>query len=452
MKKKSYKKGFTLIELLAVIIILGVIMIIAIPSITSYINKSRKNTYVTSVKELVSGATVIVNSGDLNIYDPDTTYYIPGSCVATETGGTKSPYAEWDKMYIAVTYTGSGFDYYWTSTDKSKMGIQLAYNNSITPSCIKPNMDGNSISTNIGIGNRSKIMVFEDEGEHRCESATVFQATTHVPDKVDCNYEIPEVTPVEQTTTTDGLTWIYKEFKINFSKLTGNDCDDVNGTVTCMGATIKVENTSEEDVIKSYEATFTIPNGATINTQYDSNAADVSINGSTLKIIGNPHQSPYRYLQPHDDDEYSFKFSYSSGTNFKLSNGQIKYDILNSDHQGGESTGDPEHISSTIQKLKVELDRTTIFDSAGYHQAQYDLKITNLTDESITDWSVVFDMPPEIVNFRVSSPLQLSNNNNRYILSTATWQTIHTIGPRETIGPYQVQFSMTDTNAIPTIS
>ena len=76
----------------------------------------------------------------------------------------------------------------------------------------------------------------------------------------------------------------------------------------------------------------------------------------------------------------------------------------------------------------------------------------NLTDESITDWSVVFDMPPEIVNFRVSSPLQLSNNNNRYILSTATWQTIHTIGPRETIGPYQVQSSMTDTNAIPTIS
>ena len=34
------KKGFTLIELLAVIIILGILMIITIPSVTKYINDS----------------------------------------------------------------------------------------------------------------------------------------------------------------------------------------------------------------------------------------------------------------------------------------------------------------------------------------------------------------------------------------------------------------------------
>ena len=39
--KKTNKKGFTLIELLAVIIILGVLMIIAIPSVTQYISNSR---------------------------------------------------------------------------------------------------------------------------------------------------------------------------------------------------------------------------------------------------------------------------------------------------------------------------------------------------------------------------------------------------------------------------
>ena len=39
--KKMNRKGFTLIELLAVLVILAVIMTIAIPSVTSSIERSR---------------------------------------------------------------------------------------------------------------------------------------------------------------------------------------------------------------------------------------------------------------------------------------------------------------------------------------------------------------------------------------------------------------------------
>lgn len=54
--KKLNNKGFTLIELLAVIVILGVIMLIAIPSVSKIIANSRENTYKSSAQTLISGA------------------------------------------------------------------------------------------------------------------------------------------------------------------------------------------------------------------------------------------------------------------------------------------------------------------------------------------------------------------------------------------------------------
>lgn len=54
--KKLNKKGFTLVELLAVIVILGVIMLIAIPSVGTIIKNSRENSFVSSGKMYISTA------------------------------------------------------------------------------------------------------------------------------------------------------------------------------------------------------------------------------------------------------------------------------------------------------------------------------------------------------------------------------------------------------------
>ena len=159
------KKGFTLIELLAVIIILGILMIIAIPSVTSYISDSRKSAYVDTAKEIVGGVRNIVNNGNLGMYDTNTTYYIPISCVITENG-VKSPYGEFTKAYIGVIYDGNGYDYYWISNDDAGQGIK-----NITPldeldielieSDIKDEDIINIVETT-GIKEKEFILILED--------------------------------------------------------------------------------------------------------------------------------------------------------------------------------------------------------------------------------------------------------------------------------------------------
>ncbi len=172
------KKGFTLIELLAVIIILGVLMIIAIPAVTEYISSSRKSAYITTATRYIDGVRNKVNAAEIPVYDIETTYYIPGSCVSMEKGG-KSPYGDWREYYVVVTYDGTGYDYYWTSRDETNTGIYLTYQDLLDVDRIENNVT--SISTNIGVGDREKILLLKDS----CSINDVEEliATSSIPEK-----------------------------------------------------------------------------------------------------------------------------------------------------------------------------------------------------------------------------------------------------------------------------
>ncbi len=82
LKRKLDNGGFSLIELLAVIVIMGILMIVAIPAMTRYIDNSRKDTYVNIGLSFIKAARYAVlqdeytcggnSSGALG----DGTYYI----------------------------------------------------------------------------------------------------------------------------------------------------------------------------------------------------------------------------------------------------------------------------------------------------------------------------------------------------------------------------------------
>ena len=126
--KKLNKKGFTLIELLAVIVILAVVLGIAIPAVSQYITKSRKNGYKDNLIQFIDAARKGATLGDEYSYPIDTNdaTVVPFRVlsIAIEKGGVNSSYdLPWklDNSYVIIVNTGSAdspkYDYYVTASD-----------------------------------------------------------------------------------------------------------------------------------------------------------------------------------------------------------------------------------------------------------------------------------------------------------------------------------------------
>ena len=128
MRKNS--KGFTLIELLAVIVILGLLMAIAIPSVTKYITESRKKTLTNTMSNYATALTNQVNDMEYTFTETNTIYAVPIECVALERGGT-NPFGEWLNAnssywaYVLVQYDDATASYTYGFTFKDSAGYGL---------------------------------------------------------------------------------------------------------------------------------------------------------------------------------------------------------------------------------------------------------------------------------------------------------------------------------------
>lgn len=160
------KNGFTLIEILAVIIILGIIMIIVVPSVSNYINDSRKEAYIATAKKYIEGSLFAIKKQDYSLADKNGTYYISYSCISLEKGGD-SPYGEWVDAYVVIGYDNSlnKYNFYWTSLDSSGHGIELTSIDDLKVDVINNSVKEVKIESLPGKTGEIKVLDKDDSGK-----------------------------------------------------------------------------------------------------------------------------------------------------------------------------------------------------------------------------------------------------------------------------------------------
>lgn len=99
-RKLKNNKGFTLIELLAVIVILGVLMIIAVPMVTKYIKQAKQDAFIDTAKNYINSARYGYMNGDYVTAELGNN----GTCATLDSGSGGDVYIKF--RYIEVDKTG----------------------------------------------------------------------------------------------------------------------------------------------------------------------------------------------------------------------------------------------------------------------------------------------------------------------------------------------------------
>ncbi len=163
--KKINDKGFTLIELLAVIVIMGILMMVAIPAVSRTIENSRKDTFIDNAKAYAN-AVITLWTADGLVCGSDN---IVSS--ATDDGDY---YVRINTKGNVVKADGSGFD---TGTEANiptilEQGGKSSWGNRDVTGYVRVNIATNTGATGEDSKRVTKFYVALSDGTHAITTTT----------------------------------------------------------------------------------------------------------------------------------------------------------------------------------------------------------------------------------------------------------------------------------------
>ena len=157
IKTKSRK----IVSITTLISILVIIVALILIWTTMFIDDNKDEEYIETIKGIVTSAKEMTKEEDNIFTDDRTTYFVSTKCVKGKEN-TKSPYGDLDQAYVVISYDGENYSYYFTGRDvKGKGFVKFTSEKDITIENLKTGIEKSDITTNRGVGDRTKVIIID---------------------------------------------------------------------------------------------------------------------------------------------------------------------------------------------------------------------------------------------------------------------------------------------------